>query len=108
MVELTRARGVHAVVGDAQALPFSDAQFDAVLAASMLYHLPDLDAGLAELRRVLRPGGRLVAVTNAPDHLAEIWQLTGETFELSSTAPTARPRCAGISPEPRGARCARP
>ena len=31
---------------------------------------------------MLRPGGRLVAVTNAPDHLAEIWELVGETIEL--------------------------
>lgn len=83
MVELTRARGVDAVVGDAAALPFGDGEFDAVLAAWMLYHLPDLDAGLAELRRVLRPGGRLVAVTVGRDHLAEIWALADERLELS-------------------------
>jgi SAM-dependent methyltransferase len=75
MVELTRRRGVDARVGDVQDLPFEDESFDAVLAAWMLYHVPDLDSGLAELARVLRRGGRLVAVTNAPESLHELWTL---------------------------------
>jgi SAM-dependent methyltransferase len=75
MVELTRRRGVDARVGDVQELPFEDESFDAALAAWMLYHVPDLDRGLAELARVLRPGGRLVAVTNAPESLRELWTL---------------------------------
>ena len=65
MVELARARGVDARVGDVQELPFADASFDTVVAAWMLYHVPDLDRGLAEIARVLAPGGRLVAVTNS-------------------------------------------
>lgn len=78
MVELTRARGVDARCGDVQALPFVDASFDCALAAWMLYHVPDLDRGLAELARVLRPGGRLVAVTNTQFNLPELWGLFGE------------------------------
>lgn len=77
MVELARARGVLAEVGDAQRLPFPDATFDCALAAWMLFHLPDLDAGLAELARVLEPGGRLVAVTNGNEHMRELRQLAG-------------------------------
>ena len=77
MVELARARGLEACVADVQQLPFADGEFDCVLAAWMLYHVPDVDAGLAEITRVLRPGGRLVAVTNASDHLAELWGLVG-------------------------------
>jgi SAM-dependent methyltransferase len=77
MVELTRARGLDARVGDVQALPFEDGSFDAALAAWMLYHVPDLDLGLSELARVLRPGGRLVAVTNGPAELPELWELVG-------------------------------
>jgi SAM-dependent methyltransferase len=68
---------VDARVGDAQALPFADGSFDAALAAWMLYHVPDLDRALAELARVLRPGGRLVAVTNAEESLHELWSLLG-------------------------------
>lgn len=71
MVELARARGVDARVGDIQSLPFADASFDTVVAAWMLYHVPDLDRGLAEVARVLLPGGRLVAVTNSELHLEE-------------------------------------
>jgi SAM-dependent methyltransferase len=77
MVELARARGVDSHVGDVQALPFADASFDVVVAAWMLYHVPDLDRGIAELVRVLRPGGRLVAATNASDHLREMLDLAG-------------------------------
>jgi SAM-dependent methyltransferase len=75
MVELTRARGVEAVVGDAQALPFDDEEFDCAGAAWMLYHVPDVDRALAELARVLRRPGRLVAVTNGRDHLRELKDL---------------------------------
>jgi SAM-dependent methyltransferase len=73
MVELTRARGVDARLGDVQELPFADGAFDCAVAAWMLYHVPDLDRGLAELARVLRPGGRLVAVTNGEANLPELW-----------------------------------
>ncbi len=47
------------VQGDALALPLRDGALDGVTGHSLLYLLPDPDAALAELRRVLRPGGRL-------------------------------------------------
>jgi SAM-dependent methyltransferase len=71
MVELAAQRGVDARVGDVQSLPFPAASFDTVVAAWMLYHVPDLDRGLAEIVRVLIPGGALVAVTNSERHLEE-------------------------------------
>jgi 2-polyprenyl-3-methyl-5-hydroxy-6-metoxy-1,4-benzoquinol methylase len=77
MVELARERGVDAHVGDIEALEFGDAEFDAVVAAWMLYHVADLDRGLRECARVLRPGGALVAVTNAAADFAELWDLVG-------------------------------
>lgn len=77
MVELTRARGVQAAVGDVQSIDVPDASFDCAVAAWMLYHPADLDRALAELARVLRPGGRLVASTNGTDHLAELFELVG-------------------------------
>ncbi len=71
-VELTAARGVDARVADVMDLPVADASFDVVVAMWMLYHLPILNRGLAEVRRVLRPGGTFVAATNGDGHLAEL------------------------------------
>ena len=75
MVELARAEGVDASVGDVQDLPFETGSFDGAAANWMLYHVPDVDRAAAELARVLRPGGRLVAITNGVDHLQEVWDL---------------------------------
>jgi SAM-dependent methyltransferase len=80
MVELARSRGVDARVGDVQELPFADGEFDLVLAAWVLFHVPDLDRGLAEIARVLRPGGRLVATTNSERHLSEARDHAGFTM----------------------------
>ena len=59
-------------IADVQALPFADASFDAAIANHMLYHVPDRAKALSELRRVLRPGGRLFATTYPWTHLVEI------------------------------------
>ncbi len=64
-------------MADVQDLAFGDDTFDAVAAMWMLYHVTELDRGLAELRRVLRPGGRLVAVTNGDSHLADLRREAG-------------------------------
>jgi len=53
---------VEFVQGDALALPFADATFDAVTISYGLRNLADFAAGLAEMARVLRPGGRLVVL----------------------------------------------
>ena len=79
MVELARSRGVDARVGDLQELPFRDGEFDCVVAAWVLFHVPDLDRGVRELARILRPGGRLVAATNDVDHLQELRELFGQS-----------------------------
>jgi SAM-dependent methyltransferase len=75
MVELACQLGIEAQVGDVQALPFADGSFDTVVAAWMLYHVPDIDQGLSEIARVLEPGGTLVAVTNSVRHLSELREL---------------------------------
>jgi len=85
MVELARGRGVDARVADVQDIPFEDGEFDAVVAAWMLYHVPDLRRCLGEIVRVLRPGGTLVAVTNGVRDLAELWALVGRDLEPRSS-----------------------
>jgi SAM-dependent methyltransferase len=60
-----RAAGFKCVwhrVGDAQALPFEDDEFDAARCERLFQHLPDPDAAVREMMRVVRPGGRVVAV----------------------------------------------
>lgn len=52
------ARSAVALVGDAGRLPFADASFDAVICSEVLEHLPDVDAALAEIARITRPGGK--------------------------------------------------
>jgi len=66
--ETQRVRLVEAGAGD---LPFEDASFDGLTAAYLLRYLDDLPAGLRELARVLRPGGRLVALTADGRNLGE-------------------------------------
>ena len=84
MVAATRARGIETVLGDIQDMPFDDGTFDTALAAWMLYHVPDRDRALAELARVLRPGGRLIAITNGRRALSELYDLVGDERLASS------------------------
>ena len=77
LVQRAIERGVTATMMDVQQLLAPDDAYDVVVAMWMLYHVPDLDRGLAELRRVLRPGGRLVAVTNGDEHLADLRREAG-------------------------------
>jgi ubiquinone/menaquinone biosynthesis C-methylase UbiE len=60
---------------DAQSIPFEDASLDAVIANHMLYHVPDRPKALTEIRRVLKPDGRLYASTIGQQHLKEMTAL---------------------------------
>ena len=76
------ASGCPTMIGDAVALPFADGAVGTSLALHMLYHLPDPADGLRELRRITRPGGRIVILTNGRDHLAAYRDLIREATGL--------------------------
>lgn len=80
MVEALAARvraagltNVRCEQADIYALRFESASFDAVVAANVLHVIPDLPGALAALRRVLVPGGRLIAPTYCHDETALSW-----------------------------------
>lgn len=60
---------------DAQILPFRAKSVDRVLCAGVLYHVPDCERALREMRRVLRAGGRAVISTNGAYALRRIYEL---------------------------------
>ena len=68
----TVARGARTrpsfVVADVATMPFPDASFDVVVSSYAVHHWPDRHAGLAEMMRVLRPGGRAIVWDIAPPH----------------------------------------
>ena len=81
--------GVVLLSADAMRLPLPDRCCDVVLANHMLYHVPQIEGAVAEIRRVLRPGGCLVAATNARDsmetfatEMADACHALGHSIEL--------------------------
>jgi ubiquinone/menaquinone biosynthesis C-methylase UbiE len=60
---------------DAQSIPYDDASFDAVIANHMLYHVPDRTKALAEMQRVLQPGGRFYTSTVGETHTRELFEI---------------------------------
>jgi ubiquinone/menaquinone biosynthesis C-methylase UbiE len=69
MVELARERapGAEVIRADAAALPFAEAAFTKAALAVVFFFLPDPVAALAEVARVLVPGGRIAVYTTAPE-----------------------------------------
>jgi ubiquinone/menaquinone biosynthesis C-methylase UbiE len=72
--ENTRPAGI--VVAPAERLPFDDASFDTIVSTLVLCSVPDQRVALAELRRVLRPGGRLLFLEHvrSADPSLAAWQ----------------------------------
>ncbi len=60
---------------DAQDIPFENESIDILIANHMLYHVPDLEKALSEIRRVLRIGGIAYCTTMGKRHLAEISEI---------------------------------
>ena len=94
MLARARAKGLDTVEADAQRLPFADASFDAATMISMLHHVEDREAALAEARRVLAPEGRLVLMGFTGEDASTLW--------LLDYFPSSRPWMAATHP-PRAA-----
>jgi SAM-dependent methyltransferase len=78
-------------LGDAEALPFADSSFDAVIGAFVLNHLPRPEVSAAELARVLGSGGRLaLSVWDVPERTAFIG-LVRDAVARAGAPPSARP-----------------
>lgn len=73
---------------NATALPFEDNSFDAVIAMHMLYHVPDPAKAVAEIYRVLKPGGFLAVTTNGAGNMRELYALT-TVFGSAPSDPSA-------------------
>lgn len=86
LLRLARARpgGADVLRGSAEHLPLPAASIDVVHARFAYFFAPDIDAGLAEVRRVLRPDGKLIVVDNDHRH--------GEFATLLATSPWAAPQ----------------
>lgn len=78
------------VAADVSRLAFADDSFDVVLAPHMLYHVEDRPTAVRELRRVLRPAGFCVVVTNGAAHMSALRELVEEAVrEVVVRAATA-------------------
>ena len=75
-----RYSGLQGQPADLQALPFEDGTYDRVVANHMLYHLPDPRLGVAELARVVRADGLVVAATNGRNHMRELHEVEASVF----------------------------
>ena len=70
------------VQGDALRLPFADASFDRVIAAEVLEHIPEDGSAMAELARVLRPGGTIAVTVPRFGPEAVNWALSDEYHDI--------------------------
>jgi len=72
-------------VVDIQDIPYEDDSFDVVIANMMLYHVPDLQKGLSEVRRVLKPGGAFYCATYGEHGIMEFINDTLKEYQISGS-----------------------
>jgi SAM-dependent methyltransferase len=74
----------HLVNADVTRLPFASSCFEVVLAPHMLYHVADRPMAAAEMRSVLRAGGRCVVVTNGQHHMRSLRELVETAVRVAT------------------------
>lgn len=87
MIETAKKKhldGVRFVAGDCEALPFADRSFDVVTCSMSFHHYPDPDKFFASLRRVLRPGGRLILRDMASNSRLLMWLMNRIEIPLAN------------------------
>lgn len=80
---------VEGAVADVTELPFDDASFDTVFAVHMLYHATDRAKAIAEIARVLKPGGAAIVTTNGREDCASLYDLGYRAFGGKPGSPIA-------------------
>ena len=96
--KLIRAGRVDVAVAGVEALPFPVASFDKVLCVHVVYFWPDLDRGLREISRVLKPGGRLVLLFRTSADVASVHSFPPEVYRFRSVDDVeAAARRAGLT-----------
>lgn len=81
---------VQIVRASAEQIPLADGSVDHALASHMLYHVPNIRRALAEMRRVVKPGGRVLMTTNAADHSARIQDWHAQAARDVGLTPVTR------------------
>jgi ubiquinone/menaquinone biosynthesis C-methylase UbiE len=92
MAERARKRNYHAIAGEralivtatVEAMPFENETFDAVMSVHTVYFISDLAAAMAEIARVLRPGGRLVLAFRTSANETATASFPSEVYRLRS------------------------
>ncbi len=85
MLEHAKNRGLDVTVGSATALPFDDASFDVTCSFKVLAHVPDIQKALAEMARVTRPGGTILAEFYNPRSFRGLLRLLGPARRIGQS-----------------------
>ena len=86
-----RARNAVFIEGDAQDLPFGDAQFDVVVSNLGICHVPDQPRALSEVRRVLRPNGRFAMTVWCGPDVSPCFEIVYDAIKTQGSAEVSAP-----------------
>jgi SAM-dependent methyltransferase len=88
MLEKARSRGLEVHEASATALPFEDASFDVACSFKVLAHVEQIETAMAEMARVVRPGGRIVAEFYNTSSLRALVKRLGPSGAIGSGGDT--------------------